>query len=243
MNKIKLVFDFDHTLAYRDGMWTTTIYELLQENGYKEIEKEEIEPFTKKGYPWHEFEIPHGIFFKNLSWWGFMEKMVETTLIKLKINAIEANNLSKLFRSKYLNIKKWHLFEDTYDALEKANENNYNCYILSNHTPELRQIITGLKIDTFIKKVYNSAEIGYEKPHHKIFQALLNDLKDEPENFIMIGDNYISDITGARSNSINAIMVRSENSFNYKYYCKDLKNIFVIIDKIIADSPKLSATI
>ncbi len=83
-----------------------------------------------------------------------------------------------------------------------------------------------MKIEKFIKKVYNSADIGYEKPHYKIFQTLLNDLNDEPENFIMIGDNYISDITGARSNSINAILVRSENNYNYKYYSKELKGIF-----------------
>lgn len=115
---------------------------------------------------------------------------------------------------------------------KKQLKNNYLCYILTNHTPEIRDIIRGLKIEKFIKKIFNSADIGYEKPHYKIFQTLLNDLKEEPENFIMIGDNYISDITGARSNSIKAILVRSENKFNYKYYSKDLKNIFEIINEI-----------
>ena len=60
----------------------------------------------------------------------------------------------------------------------------------------------------------------------------MNDLNDKTENFIMIGNNYISDITGVRSNSIKTILVRSENKFNYKYYFKDLKRIFNIIDKI-----------
>jgi putative hydrolase of the HAD superfamily len=39
MSKVNLIFDFDNTLAYRDGMWTATIYEILQENGYDKIKK------------------------------------------------------------------------------------------------------------------------------------------------------------------------------------------------------------
>ncbi len=232
MKKMKLIFDFDHTLAYRDGMWTATIYEILYENGYNTITKEEIEPYTYRGFPWHDYEISHKDFFKNLSWWDYMENLVKNIIKNFNISDQESYKLSKLFRDKYLNIKKWHLFDDTYVALDKAGKNKYVCYILSNHTPEIRDIIRGLKIEKFFKKIYNSADIGYEKPHYKIFQALLNDLKEEPENFIMIGDNYISDITGARSNSINAILVRSENKFNYTYYSKDLKNIFEIINEI-----------
>lgn len=232
VSKKKLIFDFDNTLAYRDGMWTATIHEILRENGYQDISYNEIEPFTRIGFPWYDYEIPHEKFFKDLSWWGYMEKMIESILIKLNIDNSKANKLSKLFKDKYLNIEKWHLFDDTYEVLEQANNNNYKCYILTNHTPEIHDIINGLGLNGVIKKVFNSADIGYEKPHYKIYQSLLNDLADEPENFIMIGDNYISDITGARSNGMYAILVRSENKYNYKYYSKDLKNIFGIINKI-----------
>ncbi len=100
MKKINLIFDFDHTLAFRDGMWSATIYDILQENGYKEIKKELIEPFTKNGFPWHEYEIPHKYFFKNLSWWDYMEKKIENILLKLNINEIKSKELNKLFRKK-----------------------------------------------------------------------------------------------------------------------------------------------
>ena len=167
MNKKKLIFDFDHTLAYRDGMWTATIFEILQENGYNKITYDEIELYTKSGFPWYDYEIPHEKFFKDLSWWGYMEKMIESILIKLNIDNSKANKLSKLFKDKYLNIEKWHLFDDTYEVLEQANNNNYKCYILTNHTPEIHDIIKGLKINKFIKKVFNSADIGYD-PNKKI---------------------------------------------------------------------------
>jgi putative hydrolase of the HAD superfamily len=232
LGKKKLIFDFDNTLAYREGMWSATIYEILQENGYKEISYDNIEPYTKLGFPWNDYEFPHKNFFKNLSWWEYMEKMITEILINLNIYTTEAEKLSKLFREKYLDIERWHLFDDTYEVLDQANKKKYECYILTNHTPEIHDIIKGLKLNKFIKKVFNSAEIGYEKPHYKIYQTLLNDLNDKPENFIMIGDNYISDVTGARSNGIFAILVRKENDFNYKYYCKDLKDIFDVIAKI-----------
>jgi len=37
-----LLWDFDNTLAYRKGMWTQTIYELLQEEGITSIKLEEL---------------------------------------------------------------------------------------------------------------------------------------------------------------------------------------------------------
>lgn len=120
MEKMKLIFDFDHTLAYRDGMWTATIYEILHENGYYSITKEDIEPYTQKGFPWYDYEISHKDFFEKLSWWDYMENMIKNIIKNFIVNDEQADKLSKLFRDKYLNVKKWHLFDDTYESLEKA---------------------------------------------------------------------------------------------------------------------------
>lgn len=229
MQKNKLIFDFDQTLAYRDGMWTVTIFELLQEMGYTQIDIEDIRKYIRSGFPWNNYEIPHKVLFKKLTWWEYYETVVVDILVKNKINRTEAIRLSKLVRDKYLNIKKWHLYEDTFQALNDLNNLGYECYILSNHVPELEEIVLGLNISQFIQKTYNSAIIGYEKPNSKIYQHVIEDLNVDPQNIIMIGDNYISDITGARSNGIKAIQVRSENEYNYKNHSKDLLGVVPII--------------
>ncbi len=229
MQKYKLIFDFDQTLGYRDGMWTVTIFELLQEMGYTQIDIENIRKYIRTGFPWNNYEIPHKVLFKGLSWWQYYETVVVDILTQNKLNQAEAIRLSKLVREKYLNINKWHLYEDTFQVLNDLNNLGYDCYILSNHVPELEDIVSGLNISKFIQKVYNSAIIGYEKPNSKIYQHVIEDLNVDPPNIIMIGDNYISDITGARSNAIKAIQVRSENENNYKYYSKNLMGAIPII--------------
>ena len=50
---------------------------------------------------------------------------------------------------------------------------------------------------------------------------------------VMIGDNYIADITGARSNGIRAILVRKENKYEYKYYAEKLTDIFIVINNFV----------
>lgn len=57
-----LLWDFDNTLAYRDGMWSSTIYDLLNEYGY-DLKMEDIRPYLKSGFPWHSPEISHKEFF------------------------------------------------------------------------------------------------------------------------------------------------------------------------------------
>ncbi len=232
MPKHKLVFDFDQTLAHRDGMWTVTIFELIRENGYIDISQDDIRKYIKSGFPWDFYEKPHKVLFKNLTWWEYLEKFVESILLNNKINTIDAKRLSKLVREKYLNITKWFLYEETYSVLKELRDMEYECYILSNHTPELEHIVSGLNIKQFIQKVYNSALIGYEKPNSQIFRYLIEDLKVAPSNIIMIGDNFISDIVGARSNCINAVLVRSKNEFSYQYYSKDLLGVVPIIKQI-----------
>ena len=225
-----LLWDFDGTLAYRDGWWTSTLHKIIPKK-YK-IPKNKISPYMQNGFPWHEYEIPHKQLFKGLKWWEYMEAKLMRILFDLKVPEQEATILSKQFRKEYLDIKYWHLFPDSIRSLEKSLKKGYANYILSNHIPELKNIVKDLKIGKFIKKILNSADIGYEKPHCKFYQSAIRSIRTNPENLIMIGDNYISDITGARSCGIKAILVRSKNQFNYKYCSKNLDGIFEIIKNI-----------
>lgn len=51
-----ILWDFDGTLATREGMWAGTIQEILQELGVAALDagKDEIRSLLKTGFPWHE---------------------------------------------------------------------------------------------------------------------------------------------------------------------------------------------
>ena len=231
----KIIFDFDQTLAYRDGMWSASLFEILQENGYFNIPIENIRRFMQNGFLWDFYEKPHNELLKDITWWQFHEKFFAKILVSNGIPEPEATNLSKCVKEKYLTKFRWHLYEDTIPVLSQLNSEGYECSILSNHTPELYQLVEYLGLNKFVKKVYNSAYIGYEKPHTNIYRHVMADLNVPANQIIMIGDNFISDITGARSNGMNAILVRSQNTFNYRFYSEDLSGIFQYLnaDKLV----------
>lgn len=135
-----------------------------------------------------------------------------------------ANNISNSIREKYLDPNKWHLYDDTVFCLKSAIEKKYCNIIISNHVPELEELVKNLGIQDYFIKIYSSAHIGFEKPNIKIYEKVLMDLNDV-ENITMIGDNYIADVQGAKGAGIDAILVRKTNDYNYDKYFVTLNEL------------------
>lgn len=54
-------------------------------------------------------------------------------------------------------------------------------------------------LDTFFKnRVFISEEVGYHKPHPKIFTAAITSINGKKKETLMVGDNFETDIEGAR---------------------------------------------
>ena len=221
MKNLHILIDFDDTIAYRDGKWTATIHQILQDNGYTEITQKMIEPFTHYGFPWHNHEISHRDFFKGKSWWEYMNQLIGKIMVNAGVESSHALDLAKQFKDCYMNIDLWNIFDDTIPFLEKITKNN-NCYIASNHIPELSTLVEGLNLNKYFTRIFNSAHIGFEKPNRLFFESILKELGCERHEVLMIGDSYNADIVGARDFGIRSILVRRENNFKYNYYATDL---------------------
>lgn len=89
-------------------------------------------------------------------------------------------------------------------------------------------LVEGLGIKEYFKFIITSANVGYDKPNIKIFEEVLK--YGTYDEYYMIGDSYTADIIGAKNIGFNAILVRKENSMNYKNYSKDLNGIWKFID-------------
>ena len=228
-----IIFDFDHTLAYRDGMWSFTIEQILHENGHPEINIEDIRRFVKDGFPWDFYELSHEELFKGKAWWNFLEEFVVRILVGNNIKQTEAEHLSTFVRERYLDTSYWYLYPESIDVLKQCKAKGYQCHILSNHTPELPDLINYLGLNDYFEKLFNSAEIGYEKPNKRIYEYVLSKLDAEPCEALMIGDNFISDVSGARSNGIPAIWINRTGAFQkYTLQVKELKEVIPMVNQI-----------
>ena len=232
MNIEYLLWDFDGTLAYREGMWTDTLLSVLQRNNITNISKEDIRPLLNIGFTWDSPDSPHKDLFLDKEWWEYYECYFTEIFRLFNIPENMCKKLSTEVKVEYMDKTKWHLFTDTKDALIKSLAAGYKNVIISNHIPELSEIVQNLNIEKYFIKIYSSANIGYEKPNKKIYEYVINDLNTIHTKCIMIGDSYEADIAGAIRSRIKPVLVRKENTKSYKWYSKDLINIFDLLSSI-----------
>jgi putative hydrolase of the HAD superfamily len=95
-------------------------------------------------------------------------------------------------------------------TLGSLREEGWEHVVLSNHVPELDEIIRCLGLHELVSAVVNSAVTGYEKPHPKAFEIATSRAQC-PTNLWMVGDSHEADAREAERSGIRAILVRRDD--------------------------------
>ena len=220
-----LIWDFDGTLGYRVGMWTGAMLEILRKNfPDRNVSPHQIRPFLQKGFPWHNPDHPHPEISTGDEWWNRLNPIFERAFMEgVGLGFQQAKMLANQVRRIYPDPTYWRLYDDTLPTLNLLSNRGWRHLLLSNHVPELGDILSALGIDQYFEKIYNSAETGYEKPHSEAFQRVLAAANDYSIIW-MIGDNMQADIRGAEKVGLSSILVRKEHP-EAKIYCEKLSQI------------------
>jgi putative hydrolase of the HAD superfamily len=227
-----ILWDFDGTLACRNGMWTDTLLAVLRKNGYSNVRKDEIRPYLSIGFTWNSPDTPHELAFKGKTWWEYHEGYFQEIFGRFGIDGGAARRLAGQVRAEYTHIARWRPYEDTAAALE-ALQGDFQNAILSNHIPELEDIVRGLGLRGYFKAVFSSGNIGYEKPNAMIYDYAANALGIDRNDCVMIGDSYEADVAGALRSGMKAILVRKPNVKEYRWYAESLGNVRTLIDSLM----------
>jgi putative hydrolase of the HAD superfamily len=139
-------------------------------------------------------------------WWDTLEPTLKQAFLGVGVDATLARLLASSVREHFCDSRRFELYPDTHDALNMIQRHGLRSVILSNHVPELTDIVDGLGLSTLIDRVITSASVGYEKPHQEAFRHALNGVA--PTAAWMIGDNPIADIEGAARAGIRGTLVR-----------------------------------
>lgn len=228
-----LIWDFDGTLGYRvsgsvGGAWTASLLETLNlALPDHTVTLEQIRPFLQTGFPWQEADRPHLHLTSADLWWEAILPVLERAYLGVGLDKDLAWTLAHQFRTVYLKLDCWHLFDDVLPTLDTLSAQGWTHTILSNHVPELGDIVRHLGLTSRIASIFNSAEIGYEKPHPHAFEIALATLPDV-ETVWMIGDSFTADVQGAESVGIPAILVRRSHP-DAGRYCASLADVPVLI--------------
>ena len=207
-----IIWDFDGTLAFRSGMWSGTLIEILRrEMPANTSTVGDIRPYMQFGFPWNRAELLHDPIRSADEWWDDMLPVFQNAFEQgAKLEASVAAGLARHVRSAYINPDSWQLFDDTLPCLHGLRSSGWHHVILSNHVPELPGLIQSLGLGPLIENVFNSAQTGFEKPHGNAFGAVLTTIEGATQVW-MVGDNVSADIAGAHAAGLPSILVRSQH--------------------------------
>jgi len=91
------------------------------------------------------------------------------------------------------------------ELLQRLKTNFKIAVISNNFGVEQKSKIDVCGFGKYLDAVVTSAEVGFTKPSPEIFLLALEKLKCSPDEAVMIGDSWESDIIGARNAGIRAI--------------------------------------
>ena len=149
-----LIWDFDGTLAHRRGEtgWSILLAETLdaEEPGHGHS-ADTFRPHLREGFPWHRPEVAHPELCEPEAWWASVRPQLSRAYEAAGYPPARALELADAARRLYVDPDVgWALFDDTLPALERLSQAGWTHAILSNHVPELRQIVSALGLDELV---------------------------------------------------------------------------------------------
>jgi YjjG family noncanonical pyrimidine nucleotidase len=204
-----ILFDLDHTLWDYEANSRDTLIDL-----YNEYQLE-----TKGVTNFDDFHLQ----FKkvNVSLWELYDRgLIDSEVIRKQrfmriLDAFGAytEKLNNDLSNDYLNTcpLKPNLIPDAIETLEYLSK-NYSLTVVTNGFEEIQNVkLSSGKITHYFDHVITSQKAGFKKPAREIFEYALSLNNVQAHEAIMIGDNPITDIGGARNASIDAVLFNPEN--------------------------------
>jgi putative hydrolase of the HAD superfamily len=201
-----VLWDFDGTLAERPGRWGGCIREAatrLFPN--MPLDASRLSAALSTGFPWHEPTVPHPHLNQSEAWWAAVEQLLVRACVAAGLDERSSRLVGSEARRTYGSPGSFVLYPDAVPALELLLEQGWHHAILSNHIPELPEIVADLGLSPYFEMVASSATIGYDKPHPMAFRSVLEEL--QPTTAWMVGDNPDADVAGAEAVGIPAVLV------------------------------------
>lgn len=87
----------------------------------------------------------------------------------------------------------------------------YTLALVSNVSSPYKEPIRRLGIEALMDHHVYSCDVGFAKPEREIFQIALERVGVRPSDAVMVGDDPISDIEGARSADLRAVLLDADS--------------------------------
>ena len=218
-----IFFDLDHTLWDYETNATETLNELYVSFSLAERGVTSPEHFCKR--------------FKevNFQLWDLYDRGLITSEIIRKERfkqvlepfgaheEVFSENLSKV----YLNTcpHKSNLLPNAQETVQYLS-GKYSLTIVTNGFEEIQPVkVASGKLTPYFNHIITSQRAGHKKPSREIFEYAMKLNSIEPHEAIMIGDNLLTDMAGARNATIDTVFFNPEQTPHQDVVMHEIQNL------------------
>jgi putative hydrolase of the HAD superfamily len=228
-----LLWDFDGTLAHREGMWSAALVSAINKHlPDRTIPLDAVRPHLVSGFPWHTPEIVHHHTSSDELWWAALAPLFQRALTSLDIRGENAVGIVRSVRTEYLRKDAWRVIGGAPVVLRKLSQTGWSHAVISNHVPELPHLVESLGLHQHFERIFCSAHLGVEKPNPGFLDKVFLDI-DRGEAKWVIGDSVTADIGLARAAGLQSILVGKKHS-NADHCVSSLAEIPSIVGRAIS---------
>ena len=226
-----LWWDFDGTLVSRPGMWPEVALRLLDRDrpGHG-VSPEMLKHALETGMPWHRPGYAHPDLKTADLWWDAVYHRYAQVFADVGCHPTLPRASLQQLRHDIVDAARYHVFEDVAPALTRAAADGWRNVVVSNHVPELPELMKTLGLDRFFESIVTSGVVGYEKPHRRLFEEALRHTRPGAPVW-MIGDNVDADCRPVCALGMRAVLVRTHATPAFEHEAPDLLAALDLIER------------
>jgi putative hydrolase of the HAD superfamily len=205
-----VIFDFIGTLTnlknYSLETSTMKLYKAIVETGFKVDTEQFLEAYGQAHQKYRVVRYQKLVEVTNAVW---ISEALNNLGYKTTLDDPRVKTAVNVFFEDYLNSLE---LRPCAKSLLKKISTSYKLGLISNFTyaPVIYAGLRKLGINQFFNAVLVSDEVGWRKPHPKIFNQALKRLKVSAHETIYVGDSPLEDIKGAKSTGMKTIFIPSQ---------------------------------
>jgi FMN phosphatase YigB (HAD superfamily) len=199
-------WDFDGTLAEREGSWPTILREaVLAADPTQAVDVAKLAIELSGGFPqWGPKGL--GMHPRASDWWAAASPILVDACLSAGVGPTLARRAMAALPSLYYRPTAWRMLPGARETLEAVWRARLPNVVRSNHAPELPGLVNALGSGPLVMRTITSASLGVEKPDPVMFETALR-LVGAARDSWMVGDNPVADVAGARGVGMRAVLV------------------------------------
>ena len=206
-----VIFDFIGTLATVEGYAyepsVKRMYETLRDVGFNMDYEHFMQAYEKAHQKYRAIRYQELVEVTNVVWLSEALNSLGFTTNPEEENVRKAINI--FFKDYIRSLRRRNCATRT---LKKLSKDGYALGLISNFTyaPVIHAGLRKLNLSQFFNAILVSEDVGWRKPHPRIFKEALKRLDKKADQTVFVGDSPVEDIKGAKDVGMRTIFVPSQ---------------------------------